>query len=1022
MFKSSVGREIEMQQTSRRRFRRSTCLGTVFLSTLIISASSARAEITIIRPTDGSVTSTPPCSEGAICFGTFEWIVEVSGSDADRVEVVYDLVGGDRTESVPFCFTNVIEQRFCPTLPRRFERPQILEVGTWDARVRVERGNQIEESEPVRLTVIPFAGPLPGTVALREVVPNRGNPPIRLTDSSSSISASTADIIGRNLHDNPFIRVFFAPIPVNEVPLTSESALPVGDWCRTEVPIEDRGELDDGSSWLRVRVPELPETIPSRCGFQPDRELDITEREWRWSVLDTLIREEQVHRWWAIPSPRDVPWADEPPFSLGKPDYPKIDGFGFENEEDDPTYREFLTVYGNNAYLCAGAFGVCATRIPDPLYHALWWPIYRKAIASTGGSCNGMAATSRLMANEDLQTEDFDPSVYFPVGFTERDDTATYDDPSFCTPLCGPPEPRNLWAHIRMNHGAQISREFLSEILETVGNAIFDPTDLTSIRGAPNVTLERVRENPESYVLCFFEWGGGHCVTPYRVEGDRMWIYDNNDPRDSGRFIDIVDGDYDYPGRRNQGKTPNRGDAIVAFPISIWKGGRHLMGLSDFALQFGDVEFLYMIAVGDAGMTVSTDEGGRWGEQPDGSVSDELPGSVALPLAGPNDESPSTMQLMMAMDQPAPTVEIAAHGTDYGFFAGQGGTLLQLETANATSGARDQLRIRYERERLGGFDFSPEDAAAGFVPRVGLEIGRQERAVFEWMGLRVSAGGSVGFDADLDDLAVDYRNDTGETTRHVLALLHAAGEEETSGRTIYGPFDVPAGATHRVVVASWPDVGAVRSELDLDRDGAVDRVETVPGVEAVGAVELDREADVFVATEAERANAGPGEPVEHRVVAGNAGPAEATGVRMVGALSADSRIELVGSARDRCTVSPVSVRCDLGTILPNRDATVTYVVTPKGPRAPGHLATAFAAERDPDLANNASGNGAPVPTDADQTGDDASCSCTAASTSAEGICLALIFLIGWVSRLYPGRNRGNRVPPRVGRRPLREKS
>jgi hypothetical protein len=145
-----------------------------------------------------------------------------------------------------------------------------------------------------------------------------------------------------------------------------------------------------------------------------------------------------------------------------KPLYPLIDGFGFDNMATDPRYYEFLTVFGNNAYICLGAFGLCATHVPDPLYHLVWWPIYGQVIGSTGGSCNGISATSLLMSREDLQTESFSPDVHYPVGFDQPGDPAQYSEPDWCTPFCSPPKPDNLWAQIRMNHGVQFSREFCS--------------------------------------------------------------------------------------------------------------------------------------------------------------------------------------------------------------------------------------------------------------------------------------------------------------------------------------------------------------------------------------------------------------------------------------------------------------------------------------------------------------------------------------------------------------------------------
>ena len=75
----------------------------------------------------------------------------------------------------------------------------------------------------------------------------------------------------------------------------------------------------------------------------------------------------------------------------------------------------------------------------------------------------------------------------------------------------------------------------------------------------------------------------------------------------------------------------------MAFPIDIWKGGRHLLGIQELAaLVSGDfVEFLFMIAVGVGDMTVTNATGGRWGFEQDGSFADSLLGALSVPPLGP---------------------------------------------------------------------------------------------------------------------------------------------------------------------------------------------------------------------------------------------------------------------------------------------------------------------------------------------------------------------------------------------------
>ena len=48
---------------------------------------------------------------------------------------------------------------------------------------------------------------------------------------------------------------------------------------------------------------------------------------------------------------------------------------------------------------------------------------------------------------------------------------------------------------------------------------------------------------------------------------------------------------------------------------------------------------------------------------------------------------------------------------------------------------------------------------------------------------------------------------------------------------MFGPFTVPTGAVHCVVLQDWPRVKQVRSELDLNGDGTPDQVTIVTGTE-----------------------------------------------------------------------------------------------------------------------------------------------------------------------------------------------
>jgi uncharacterized repeat protein (TIGR01451 family) len=569
------------------------------------------------------------------------------------------------------------------------------------------------------------------------------------------------------------------------------------------------------------------------------------------------------------------------------------------------------------------------------------------------------------MARKELQTEDFAPDVHFPVGLKGPDigivnpgdpPIRKYRKTNFCTPFCSLYKPGNLWTEIRMNFGVQMSREFLAHLLDTLGDTIFD--DLGSIKGLPELAFDRIHRTPRGYVLSFFKAGNGHAVTPYAwIPGnpmnpnDQIRIYDNNDPEIDTRFIDLVDGEYDYPAAPD-GLTHGKG--MVAYPISIWQKGRHLLGLGELSslIDGGLVEFLFMIVVGSADTIVTNDSGGRWGWEDDGSFTDSLLGAVSIPPLGPSDVDLRAMPLLVAMNQPAPRVQVNADGGRYLFQSGAGGHLFQLEASDAIAGDKDQIQLGYAGGDLDSFAFIPQRNASHLVPRIGLAIDEEESALFHWLGLAVPGGASVGFGAAKDTQAVTYHNDTGAPTHHVMTLDHGSGSAGVYGRMIYGPFEVPDGAAQRVTLASWPEVAEVVSELDFDRDGTADHSMVVKGRSATPPVDLGSEADISVAKTVSSESLSLGESVEYAVTVRNDGPADATGVWLVDALPAHASISTVQSSRGNCEPDTSGVSCDLGDLLAGDAIDVTYVVTPTLPGALVNGATAFGNEGDSDVTNN----------------------------------------------------------------------
>jgi hypothetical protein len=584
-----------------------------------------------------------------------------------------------------------------------------------------------------------------GPIALTTAVPKAGVSRFVLRDNPLMATDPVVTLQGQNLHT--WIKVWLYQADCATFPNCERHLAEV---------IDRAPDL----SWIKVQMPALP----SPTGFSAG---------WFWAVQDVFPRVGHVE------------WAKLSSFF---PAYPKVHGFQFVNKADSPTLGEFDGAFGDNAYICIGAFGVCAFKVRDPLYLLYYGTIYQ-LVAGGSGSCVGMAATSLLTALGHIKPESWEADVHYAAGFSgvpDPNDPMTLLPPKpakYHNPISGPQEARNLWALIRSNHGVQASGEFVLRELSQMGfNGI-------SVRGNPNARLEELRARPLGNVLCMVpSLGSGHCVTPYALEDvnattSRIWIYDNNAPNDADRYL-VVDRSanrYDYP------LDPRyQGTGLYTIPESVWRGERHAPLLLPEARRI-----LLSVVFGNADGLYTTPDGGSWGWRRDGSFVDALPGAVALPSLGQSDSETRNIPLALPMDLPAPNVAINTHGGEYRFFAAQDGHLLQLVVPDAAAGATDAVALGYEHDRLTSFRFAPQQDTTTIKPTVGMALGDRQRAVFTWGGLAVPGGRSVAFKALNEQRGVEYTNDTGRGTQHYLTLESIDGEAEAVSTRVFGAVHSP---------------------------------------------------------------------------------------------------------------------------------------------------------------------------------------------------------------------------------------
>jgi hypothetical protein len=610
------------------------------------------------------------------------------------------------------------------------------------------------------------------------------SPPISLVingRTGATTPVRNFTIEGENLHDQTTLYLS----PYTEEPNPDK-------W--TLFPVQVISRSQDLRS-VGVRMPTLNKTVRK---LQPNGEvLSTLGLAWRWVVKDDWTR------------PGAEAWKGYGAFKLTPPEYPLLFGFGFDNQDQGASLDEFLAVYGDHAYICVGAFGLCLTHVPDPLYWTIWYPVYKVWINASGGSCVGMASTSLLLYHGRLRPETFDDQVYFPAGFTDRGGSAQWKYHGTLGKLTGPPDPVNLWAHIRRNHGVQTTAEFLYEAAN----------QLNGFKGFPTQRLYTVAAGPHDFVASMMQDGGGHAVTPYATAGNRILVYDNNDPLTLGRYIEVDTSADTFSFPRTSGDTWS-GQGLFAIDIDIWPG--------DHKAPFDLPAIVMNLIFGDADALYTTPEGGKWGWEADGSFVDTLPNITPIIPMGALSTT-RTVPLMMPLTATVPSIQVNSHGGDYLFYAGQGGNVLQMQVFDAPAGEQDQIGVAYQEQALTGFDFTPQSQTDNFVPKIGMILGEQQRALFRWAGLAVPGGGEVGFMGVRATKAADFTNNTGQPTTHNLVVDSVDGVAEASSTRIFGPFNVPAGATHRTTIADWPVGSQLRSELDLDGDGVFDQSSIVTG-------------------------------------------------------------------------------------------------------------------------------------------------------------------------------------------------
>ncbi len=619
-------------------------------------------------------------------------------------------------------------------------------------------------------------------------------------------------LTGTNLHAE--MEYYLAPVT---------GTFPTSPAAWTLIPAANVQRIN--ATTVRVQAPFVPEFVRQHTNgpFVPS-----FTHQWQWVARDTWFRLGRIE------------YSTVGTFTLRRPPYPNIHGFNFDNQARDASLNEFLAGYGYSAYICVDPFGDCDAHIPDPLYWALWWPIHKLIIDKSGGSCVGFSGTALEMYNGLKIPQNYDPLALFANGIEDPGPPGEYDTSNTGGRYTRPPIPKDIWARIRMNHGAQTSAEYLIHLISQLDVDVFSP----NFGGDPVGRLPELRAGTTAQAVCMVQgFDGGHCVTPYRVEGNyggdpnitRVWLYDNNNPCAIGasatdpcvtdQFIDIdhAANEYNFPGN---GWT---GTALFTVPGKLYTDTRTAPGLIDFTQALGT--FL-MVVAGDADAHLTAPGGREWGWRQDGTFVNNMPGLSAVPILGSPTNRTRGIPLLVPMSNGIPAIDIHMRGTNANaFHFAAGGTMLQLEMPESSPGHSNRVRLTTVSNQLSSFRFTPQQAHSNFTPRIGFALSNGASATFQWIGLEAVGNRTQEFRALKSKRAVDYRNDSGKPTQHYLRVDAVDARTTNNNCVVFGPFTVPTGAVHSVVLHDWPRVKQVRSELDLNGDGTPDQVTVVSGAE-----------------------------------------------------------------------------------------------------------------------------------------------------------------------------------------------
>ena len=268
---------------------------------------------------------------------------------------------------------------------------------------------------------------------------------------------------------------------------------------------------------------------------------------------------------------------------------------------------------------------------------------------------------------------------------------------------------------------------------------------------------------------------------------------------------------------------------MYRIPLNMWLNERHAPGLE----MLGEgMYLLLMIICGSSDAQYTTPDGGQFGWDAGGSLTDTISNAVPVNIFGSVGGTNRNVFLALGTNTYS-SFNIQANVRKDGrylFHSAQAGRVMQLEVLNAHGGDTEALSVGCADQIANSFEYTPTRDGTVFWPKLGLALGEKDHAFFQWYGLNPGAGGKLEFRNLPDQKSVELFNHSANPLNPFLVVHWANGTNSLAGTNAFTPPTIPPGGLQHLKVFEWPPVdGKLYCQMDTNGDGTFDYSLTITG-------------------------------------------------------------------------------------------------------------------------------------------------------------------------------------------------